>query len=83
MSFSFQLLGSALILANSWPDVLKYNVHLFQQMQLPFIILILVLALEQFTWILLAALEGRLTLLTALKHTLVDTVFKTTQRMQE
>ena len=49
MSFSFQLLGSALLLANSWPDVLKYNVHLFQQMQLPFIILILVLALEQFT----------------------------------
>ena len=52
-------------------------------MQLLSVILTLVLVLEQFTSILLAALAVRLTLLTALKHTLVDTVFKTTQRMQE
>ena len=57
--------------------------YLFQQMQLPSATLISVLVLEQYTWILSAALEGRLTLLTALKFTPLDIVSKTTQRMQE
>ena len=52
-------------------------------MQLLLVMPILELALEQFTSTLLAALAGRLTSLTAPSFTLIVTVSKTTQQMQE
>ena len=60
------------------------HTHLsFQQMQLLLVMPILELALEQFTCTLLAALAGRLTSLTAPSFTLIVTVSKATQQMQE
>ena len=47
---------------------------LFYQIQLPSVVLILVLVLEQFICMLLVALAVRITLLIALKLALVDTV---------
>ena len=52
-------------------------------MQLLLVMPILELALEQFTCMLLAALAGRLTWLTAPNFTPIITVSKTTQQMQE
>ena len=57
--------------------------HLFQQMQLPSVTPILVLAVALFIFMLLAALAERLTLLTAMKSALVCTVCKATQTMLE
>ena len=59
------------------------NNALIQQMQLPSVTPILVLAMEQFISMLLAALAMRLTLLIALKFALIETVFKAIQRMLE
>ena len=52
-------------------------------MQLPLVMPILVLGLAKLTCMMLAALEGRLTSLTALKIALMSTVCKATQRMLE
>ena len=57
--------------------------YLFQQMQLPSVMPILVLAVAQFICTVLAALEGRLTLLNALKLVLMSTVCNIMQRMLE
>ena len=59
------------------------NIHLYQQMQLPSVMPILVLVLEQSTYMLLAALEGRLTSLTAPKFAQSFTVCRATQKMLE
>ena len=59
------------------------NIHLYQQMQLPSVMPILVLVLEQSTSMLLAALEGRLTSLTAPKFAQIFTVCRATQKMLE
>ena len=58
------------------------SMYLFQQMQLPLVMPILVLAVAQYTCKLLAALEGRLTLLIVLKFTPVS-VYRRTQTMLE
>jgi len=52
-------------------------------MQLPSVMPILVLEVAQFICTMLAALEGRLTSLTALKLILMSTVCKAMQRMLE
>ena len=61
----------------------KMNNALIQQMQLLSVMLILVLVMEQFISMLLAALGVRLTLLIALKFALIETVSKAIQRMLE
>ena len=59
------------------------SILLLQQMQLPLVMLILVLAVAQFTCTLLAVLAERQTSLTALKFAPVCTVCKATLRMLE
>ena len=59
------------------------NMRLLQQIQLPSVMPTLVLALAQFTCMLLAALGGRPTSLTAMKFALVCTVCRVTQWMLE
>ena len=57
--------------------------HFYQQMQLPSVMPILVLGLAQYIFTLLAALAGRLTLLTAPNLAPVSTVCEVTQMMLE
>ena len=59
------------------------NMHSLEQMRLPSVMPTLVLALVQFTSMLLAALAGRLTLLTAPNFAHILTVCKATLRMLE
>ena len=56
--------------------------HLLQQMQWPLVVPILVLALGQSTWMMLAALAVRLDSSTVLEA-LLSTVIEATQRMLE
>ena len=64
-------------------DWSKLNIHSFQQMQLPSVMPISVLAVALFICMLLVALVERLTLLIVLKFVLASTVCKATQRMLE
>ena len=59
------------------------SMHSFQQMQLPSVMPISVLAVAQFTYTLLAVLAERVTSLPALRFALVSTVCMATQRMLE
>ena len=59
------------------------NMHLLQQIQLPSVMPTLVLALAQSIFMLLAALGGRPTSLTALKFAHMFTVCRVTQWMLE
>ena len=61
----------------------KLNMHSFQQMQLPSVMPISVLAVALYICMLLVALVERLTLLIVLKFVLASTVCKATQRMLE
>ena len=61
----------------------KLSMHSFQQMQLPSVMPISVLAVALFICMLLVALVERLTLLIVLKFVLASTVCKATQRMLE
>ena len=58
-------------------ELTHYSMHSLQQMQLPSVMPTLVSALAQFTSMLLAALEVRQTLLTAVKLVLMLTVWAT------
>ena len=63
-------------------SVLHLHIHSFQQMQWRLVMPILVLALGQFTWMVLAALAVRTISLTAL-GALLSAVLVVTQKMQE